>query len=193
MPVFGSSQRFRPKTKLKRFGGDLGGLLTDLLEGAHRRNLSASGHARCSAASSRRSSLLRYSHEENIGRRVQLQRDRAESLYELAPWDILCQSREFRTGDYEEIMNKASCLRLVSNAFSMNTPERTTAAALPRYFRGKILADSTSIQWSGLYVRRIRNAPVVDRLLVPATPEPSISCAFAGWTLNGRGLTSDWL
>jgi hypothetical protein len=108
--------------------------------------------------------------------------------------DILCQSREFRTGDYEEIMNKASCLSLVSNAFSMNTPERTTAAALPRYFKGKILADSTSIQWSGLYVRRIRNAPVVDRLLVPATPEPSISCAFAGAAeFQERGLSGAWV
>jgi len=29
---------------------------------------------------------------------------------------VLRQSREFRTGDYEEIMNKTSCLSLLSNA-----------------------------------------------------------------------------
>ncbi|ELO7644856.1 Tn3 family transposase [Escherichia coli] len=30
--------------------------------------------------------------------------------------DFLCKSGEFTTGDYEEIMNKASALSLVSNA-----------------------------------------------------------------------------
>jgi TnpA family transposase len=29
---------------------------------------------------------------------------------------VLCQQGEFREGDYEEIMNKASCLSLISNA-----------------------------------------------------------------------------
>jgi hypothetical protein len=192
MPVFGSSPRFRPKTKLKRFGGDLGGLLTDLLEertdGIFRRlaTLDARPHRQDDLHTA-----LQPRGENSATSAVATRSCRNASR--TGALDLLCHSREFRTGDYEEIMNKASCLSLVSNAFSMNTPEPTTAAALPRYFKGKILADSTSIQWSGLYVRRIRNAPVVDRLLVPATPEPSISCAFAGWTLNGRGLTSDWL
>ena len=35
----------------------------------------------------------------------------------------------------------------------MQTPNRTTAAAFPRYTSGQVLADSASLQWSGLPVR----------------------------------------
>ena len=35
-------------------------------------------------------------------------------------------------------------------------PERTTAAAFPRYTNGEVVADSASLQWPGLFVRRIR-------------------------------------
>ena len=42
------------------------------------------------------------------------------------------------------------------------------------------MADSASLQWSGLFVRRYRLPRVVDRFLVPATPEPLISCGLAG-------------
>ena len=62
----------------------------------------------------------------------------------------------------------------------VKTPERTTAAAFPRYLNGEILADSESLGWPGLYVRRWRFSRVVDRLLVPATAEPHISCNIAG-------------
>jgi len=34
----------------------------------------------------------------------------------LARWLFFANRGEFRTGDYEEIMNKASCLSLLSNA-----------------------------------------------------------------------------
>ena len=62
----------------------------------------------------------------------------------------------------------------------MNTPDRITAAAFPRYTIGEVLADSASFQWLGLFVRRYRFPRVVDRFLVPATPEPLISCGLAG-------------
>jgi AraC family transcriptional regulator len=62
----------------------------------------------------------------------------------------------------------------------VNTPNRTTAAAFPRYLNGEILADSRSLQWSDLYVRRCRFPRVVDRFLVPATAEPHISCTIVG-------------
>ena len=62
----------------------------------------------------------------------------------------------------------------------MNTPEQTSAAAFPRYLRGRVLADSAAFQWPGLYARRMRFPRVVDRFLVPATPEPLISCGLAG-------------
>ncbi len=62
----------------------------------------------------------------------------------------------------------------------VNTPERTTASAFPRYLTGRILADSASLHWPGLHARRMRFPRVVDRFLVPATAEPFISCGLAG-------------
>lgn len=49
-------------------------------------------------------------------RRVQLQLNRGESRHALARWLFFANQDEFRTGDYEEIMNKATCLSLLSNA-----------------------------------------------------------------------------
>jgi AraC family transcriptional regulator len=62
----------------------------------------------------------------------------------------------------------------------VHTPARTTAAAFPRYLGGRLVADSTALQWPGLYVRRMRFPRVVDRFLVPATAEPFVSCGLAG-------------
>lgn len=62
----------------------------------------------------------------------------------------------------------------------MNTPDRSTAAAFPRYLTGEVVADSVALQWPGLFARRWRLPRVVDRFLVPATPEPHISCNLAG-------------
>ena len=62
----------------------------------------------------------------------------------------------------------------------MRTPDRSTASAFPRYLSGEIVADSVSLQWHGLYARRWWLPRVVDRLLIPATPEPHISCNLGG-------------
>jgi TnpA family transposase len=48
---------------------------------------------------------------------VQLQLNRGEARHELVARCLFFANRgEFRTGDAEEIMNKASCLSLLSNA-----------------------------------------------------------------------------
>ena len=76
----------------------------------------------------------------------------------------------------------------------MRTPERTTAAAFPRYAAGEVLADSASLRWKGLFVRRYRFPRVVDRFLVPATPEPLISCSLAGSAeFREREISGAWL
>jgi AraC family transcriptional regulator len=76
----------------------------------------------------------------------------------------------------------------------MNRPNRTTAAAFPRYAAGAPLADSASLQWKGLFVRRYRFPRVVDRFLVPATPEPLISCGLAGSAeFQEREVGQAWL
>jgi TnpA family transposase len=60
--------------------------------------------------------ILRYIHQEDLRRRIQLQLNRGESRHALARWLFFANRGEFRSGDYEEIMNKASCLSLLSNA-----------------------------------------------------------------------------
>jgi TnpA family transposase len=60
--------------------------------------------------------ILRYIHEEDLRRQVQLQLNHGESRHALARWLFFANRGEFRSGDYEEIMNKASCLSLLSNA-----------------------------------------------------------------------------
>jgi TnpA family transposase len=58
--------------------------------------------------------ILRYIHED-LRRRVQLQLNRVKSRHALARWLFFANRGEFRSGEYEEIMNKASCLSLLSN------------------------------------------------------------------------------
>ncbi len=60
--------------------------------------------------------ILKYLTEEDLRHRVQLQLNRGEHRHSLACWILFADPGEFRTGDYQEIMNKASCLSLVSNA-----------------------------------------------------------------------------
>lgn len=91
--------------------------------------------------------ILRYVHEDKIRRRVQLQLSRGEARHELARWLFFANRGESRTGDYEEIMDKGSCLSLLSNTVlawkrapyhSRNLNER------PRFRRGRIGFVSTS-------------------------------------------------
>ena len=60
--------------------------------------------------------LLRYVHEEEIRGRMQLQINRGEGRHQLARRLFFANQVAFQTGDYEEIMNKATCLSLLSNA-----------------------------------------------------------------------------
>jgi TnpA family transposase len=60
--------------------------------------------------------------EEELRRRIQLQLNRSESRHSLARRLFFANGGEFRSGDYEEIMNKASCLSLLSNAVLAWTP-----------------------------------------------------------------------
>jgi Tn3 transposase DDE domain len=54
--------------------------------------------------------ILRYIHEEPLRQAIQLQLNRGEFRHILAKWLFFANQGDFRAGDYEEIMNKASCL-----------------------------------------------------------------------------------
>ena len=63
--------------------------------------------------------ILRYITDEKLRRTVQRQLNKGEYRHKLPRWIFFANQGEFTTGDYEEIMNKASCLSLVSNAALM--------------------------------------------------------------------------
>lgn len=60
--------------------------------------------------------ILRYITDPELRRTVQLQLNKGEYRHRLPRWVFFANQGEFCVGDYEEIMNKASCLSLVSNA-----------------------------------------------------------------------------
>ena len=56
------------------------------------------------------------------------------------------------------------------------------------------MADSAPLHWPGLYVRRYRFPRVVDSYLVPATPEPLISCQLKGSAqFSERDVGQSWI
>lgn len=76
----------------------------------------------------------------------------------------------------------------------MPTPHRSTAEAFPRYLTGAVVADSVALRWPGLYARRWRHPQVADCLLVPATPEPHISCTLRGTAeFREREVGGTWM
>jgi TnpA family transposase len=60
--------------------------------------------------------ILRYLTDRELRRTVQLQLNKGEYRHKLPRRIFFADQGEFTTGAYEEIMNKASCLSLVSNA-----------------------------------------------------------------------------
>ncbi len=60
--------------------------------------------------------ILRYITDKELRQTVQRQLNKGEYRHKLPRWIFFANQGEFTTGDYEEIMNKASCLSFVSNA-----------------------------------------------------------------------------
>lgn len=60
--------------------------------------------------------LLRYIQDVELRARMQLQLNRGEGRHQLARRLFFANQGAFQTEDYEEIMNKTSCLSLLSNA-----------------------------------------------------------------------------
>jgi TnpA family transposase len=60
--------------------------------------------------------ILRYINDRRLRGRIQQQLNRGEARHALARRLFFADQGEFLKGDYEEVMNKASCLSLLSNA-----------------------------------------------------------------------------
>ncbi len=60
--------------------------------------------------------ILQYITDPQLRNRVYWQLNKGEHRHALARWIFFANQGKFQVGDYEEIMNKTSCLSLVSNA-----------------------------------------------------------------------------
>ena len=86
--------------------------------------------------------ILRYIHEEPLRQAIQLQLNRGEFRHILAKWLFFANQGNLRSGDYEEVMNKASCLSLLSNAVLIwNTVQMTRIVAQLRDTRQQVSDD----------------------------------------------------
>jgi TnpA family transposase len=94
--------------------------------------------------------LLRYLHDDQLRGRVQLQLNRGEGRHQLARHLFFANHGAFQTGDYEEMMNKASCLSLLSNAVVVwNTVQMTRIIDQLRA-SGEIITESALARVSPL-------------------------------------------
>jgi len=99
--------------------------------------------------------ILRYLTDSELRRRVQMQLNRGEYRHKLSRWIFFANQGEFQTGDYEEIMNKASCLSLVSNSvLYWNTPRIGNIIETIRK-QGTIVEDETIARISPLPFKHV--------------------------------------
>lgn len=68
--------------------------------------------------------ILRYLHDEKLRYAVRQQLNRGESRHALARYVFFADQGSFKTSDYEEMMNKASCLSFISNAIVLWNTEQ---------------------------------------------------------------------
>ena len=86
--------------------------------------------------------ILRYLSDSELRHRIQLQLNRGEARHELVGRCLFFANRgEFRSGDAEEIMNKASCLSLLSNAVLVWNTLRITDVVNQLRATGHEIAD----------------------------------------------------
>jgi TnpA family transposase len=122
--------------------------------------------------------ILRYIHEEPLRQVIQLQLNRGEFRHLLAKRIFFANQGDLRSGDYEEVMNKASCLSLLSNAVLVwNTVQMTNILARLRA-GGQQVADEdlarvsplahAHVIASGSYFQSPRRRADVVPELVPA-------------------------
>ncbi|STX81622.1 transposase [Legionella busanensis] len=87
--------------------------------------------------------ILQYISDSDLRDKVQRQLNKGEHRHQLARCIFFANQGKFQVGDYEEIMNKASCLSLVSNAvLYWNTVKMTNIIAQLKT-NGEVINDNT--------------------------------------------------
>lgn len=87
--------------------------------------------------------ILRYLTDQPLRRTVQLQLNKGEYRHNLPRWVFFANQGEFTTGDYPEIMNKASALSLVSNAILYWNTSRISRIVDSLREQGETVDDET--------------------------------------------------
>ena len=87
--------------------------------------------------------ILRYITDPELRRTVQRQLNKGEYRHNLPRRIFFANQGEFTTGDYAEIMNKASCLSLVSNAMLYWNTIHINEQVDDLRSRGEIIEDDT--------------------------------------------------
>lgn len=85
--------------------------------------------------------ILQYIHDEDLRGQMQLQLNRGERRHQLARCLFFANQGAFQTGDYEEIMNKATCLSLLSNAVLLWNTEHMTRIVEQLRAAGETITD----------------------------------------------------
>ena len=99
--------------------------------------------------------LLRYIQDEPLRAQMQLQLNRGERRHQLARRLFFGNQGAFQTGDYEEMMNKATCLSLLSNAVVVwNTVQMSRTIAQLRA-NGETIADEDLARVSPLALAHV--------------------------------------
>ena len=99
--------------------------------------------------------ILRYLTDRELRRTVQLQLNKGEYRHKLPRRIFFADQGEFTTGDYEEIMNKASCLSLVSNAILYWNTIKITEIVDHLRAQGEAIDDATLSHISLLPFRHV--------------------------------------
>ncbi len=99
--------------------------------------------------------VLRYLHDEKIRRQVQLQLNRGEARHQLGKHLFFANQGQFRSGDYEEMMNKASCLSLLSNIVLVANTKAITKLVKELRAQGEVIEDADLAKVSPLTFQRV--------------------------------------
>lgn len=99
--------------------------------------------------------ILRYLTEPALRSTIQRQLNKGEYRHKLPRWIFFANQGEFTTGDYEEIMNKASCLSLVSNAILYWNTIKINEIVETLRQQGEDIADETLSHISLLPFRHV--------------------------------------
>lgn len=121
--------------------------------------------------------ILCYLTDRDLRHSVQRQLNKGEYRHKLPRWIFFAGQGEFMTGDYEEIMNKASCLSLVSNAILYWNTVKIQAIVTDMRQRGEDISNEALSHISLLPYKHVlpNGTYFIDDYQGDSVPKPTVS------------------